>query len=1282
MSSHEPEPGMAVTERVRLVRPLASGGMAHLWVGRHATLGIDVAVKFVRRPDDAVHRQRLVREAQLTVQLDHPHAVRVLDQGVTAGDQPFMVMELLSGESLSARLKREGQLPLEDVRTLVRQMASVLGVAHAAGIVHRDVKPANIVLMDEAPTLHAKLIDFGIARMAGPENTLLTGEGLVLGTPAYMAPDQLIEGRPSGAASDLWALAVVAYEALTGRRPFRGPTRGAIGAAMVLGRLDPVGRANARLPAELDLWFERALNINPELRFADASELALVFDEASRSTGEASSTAPVRIRIPDRLYGRERETAQLMRAYRKAAGGRSRLFVVEGYSGIGKTALVEALRRRLAGDPAVFVGGKFDQFDRGTPYNSIIQAFRELMRRSMADATAAVRQRREKVIEGLGDSGSVLIEVIDELEHLIGPQPAAPEVTPAEARNRFLTAMTRLTSAMASPDQPLVIFLDDLQWADLPSLDLIEALVSDPTSTNVLIVGAYRDNEIGTSDPLFQTLAQLEGSDAEVERLLLGPLGEDAILDLVNDVFPGAVGRMRLATACFRKTRGNAFFVRRFIENLVESGSVRFDDDAELWTWDESSVDVGNLADDVVAFVASELDRQPDRERRAVAVAACVGDHFDLRTLAAALDVDRRDALELLKPALSADLVVPDTSELLGIGDPSAGRLMFRFAHDRIRQAARAAISDADAAIVHRKIGRFMLEHLDASERERRFFELVEHLNRGHGGQARKAERAQLRGLNLDAGRRAIRSAAYQAGHEHFAQARALMPHDAWSSDYPQTLALHVEGARAAYLAGDHDEMDRLVDEAVANAVEQLERVAALEVRCQARLSQQRFTESLELALEILADLGLELPIAPTDGDVAAAVGDTLGRLNALKPGEVEALGMTNDPVVLARQRIQTGAMSAAYLAAPNLLPILGCNIVRSTLDDGVCRDSPYGFAIVGLVLNAARLIDASYATGRMAVDMLDRIGDRAIRPRTMHVVNSHVDLFVDPLLKSVAADKSVTRIGLDTGDLEYACWALHCEVCNSFYAGLPVPQLATMFEANHKTLRYYQQMAALGCTTQYGQAIAGLQGLTERPSRLVGDIYDETTQVPAAIQTNFRGAAYIASALGCFTRYLFGELDDAVAVADAGGPYADGAPATYHEVWWHQYRTLAVLGRVANGAGDDALMADVGPSIELLKTWHAFSAANHEHRIQLVAGEVARVQGREQDARDAYEAAHRAATDNGFAHEAALAVELEARFLRRAGAGSRERIVEARELWRQWGATAKVEQLNEEFGI
>lgn len=1272
---------MAISERVRLKKPLGKGGMAEVWVADHLTLGVEVAVKFLSLSNDKSMRERFAREAQLAARIDHPHAVRVFDHGLTEEGTPFIVMERIVGEPLSDRIRRSGAFSVDDARTIFDQVAAVLAHAHGLEIVHRDIKPHNIMLLD-GPELFVKVLDFGLAKLlyeSEEDVAALTQTGWVLGTPAYMAPEQLVEARTATEQTDAWSLAVLAYELLAGSRPFVGRLQAAIAMAMLTRRYRPLSEHRPDLPGALDGFFDKALAPQTEDRFHGIDGLRKGFHDALDAS-DAHRFVDGRIRLSERVYGREVELSTLGDAL-EATKKRSGMVLVSGYSGVGKTALIEEGRRRLASDGIVFAYGKFDQFNR-TPYDSVVQALRELVRKVAPRDPEPLVEWRMKLQGLLGDTADILMEIVPELADHLGTPTVQTETSPPEARNRIATAVRRLLHAVASPERPLVLFLDDLQWADLPTIELLTRLAADgdaATERDVLIIGSYRSNEVGETHPLSAMMETLRERSTAFEEIRLGPLGEDAVLEMINDALGPGDGRVRLAVHCHEKTRGNPFFLRRFLETLFDEGLLSFDVESQAWSWDQSRVLARRVDDDVIDFIAAEMRRLPEATAECLAMASCIGGQFDLGTLAFLLDTDRRRALDRIRPALSAQLVVPGSEDLFLGDELGPQRVTFRFAHDRIHQAARSLLDDTKAGEAHHRVATFLLEHLDEQERQARVFELVEHLNRGASLKpAIAGDVDRLRTLNLDAARRATRAAAFEPAGDYYRRALDLFDESEWETNYEGALELHVESARSAYLNGQPEEMERLIGVAVAHAKSTIDRVRAREVSIQAHIASQRFKDAVHLAVELLGELDAEIPETPSAQTIEVAVGGAIGRLKEHDLAAVVHLPKATDPTAIIAQRIRQSVMSAAYLSAPQLFPILPTEILRSTLSDGVVDQSAYGFAVFGMVLNAGGLIDVAYETGQMALALLDRTEDRTSIAKVRHIVVGHINPFVEPLRDCVEPERAIYQIGTDTGDLEYACWALHLMVANGFYSGMRLGALRELDTRHVALIRQHRQLPALSCTQPFSQTIRNCIGDANHSSRLVSADYDEDQHMAELESVGFRGAAYILTVVRTFIRFLFRELDGAVSAADSGAEFADGAVATYHQVWWRQYRALALLGSKGEDALDEAREA-----LAALDHWRSFSEINHAHRSALVAAEIARIEGKDGDAIASYESSIAHAREHGFLHEEALANELAARFYLERGSETAARgyLLEAREAYVEWGAQAKVQQLEGELG-
>jgi diguanylate cyclase (GGDEF)-like protein len=1271
-------------------RCIFEGDWSQVFLATDTRRGKDVVLKQLRElypgPESMA---RFAREFEITRGAAGPQVIEAYEMHAYEGTVG-LILEDFGGRSVADLTQRQGPFDPIDALPLAIQVADGLAHIHRRNIVHRDINPANIVWNTQ--TGQVKLIDFGISQVLSRTTASHCRSRRFSGTPPYMSPEQTGRmNRDVDCRSDLYSLGVTLYELLTGRRPFESEDPLELVHSHIA--RSPVPPCEYGVDKQLSDVIMILLAKRAEDRYNGATGLRhdLVACLEALKAGRTASfplrgrDSDERLLIPQKLYGRQAEQARLLEAFNRTAEGQVGVLMVAGYSGVGKTSLVHEVHAPLTARRGLFVEGKFDQLNRGTPYDSLIQAFRGLVREILTASEGEISDWREAILAAVGHHGRILVDVIPEIEHILGPQPEAEVLGPAEARNRFQLVMARFLKALGSAEHPLVLFLDDLQWADLPTLELIRHLATDPDTSHVLFIGAYRDNEVSPSHPLMTTLAGMHDDGAEVETIELGPLGEEDVLQLLGDTLHQAPGHLRLAIVCHAKTRGNAFFLNRFLESLHHRRLLGYDGARQCWTWDLEAIQAEAVTDNVVDFMAAAICELEPEARRSLQVAACIGNTFELSTLARTLQTSRKDSLARLRPALEAALVQPADESFWYVEEfqEESTDFHYRFAHDRIQQAAYGMLEEGEAASIHLGIGRILADRLEELERGPELFVVVEHLNRAAALIRDPGERERLAHLNLRAARRASLSAAFEPAHEYFLQAHRLLGAQAWTTDYPVALAVHLEGARAAYLSGHYDVMDERIEAVLARGRALLDRVRAREVRIQALVSQEKLTQAVALALEVLEELGIRLERDPRPEDVQAAVSATLALLEGKDAQTMRSLPEASDPEVIAAQRIQAGLMSSAYLAVPNLLPLLCCSMVETTLERGVCQPAIYGFSCLGLVLITARQVDRAYQIGKIAWEMTDRYEDRSIKVKNLHVVGSLINSHVEPLRATLESNREVCRLGLDTGDIEYAAWALHTEVCNGFWAGLELDRLAETARHHVALLEHHKQLPALACTYQFVQAIENMRGNSQDPARLVSERYDENAHRDRLLAKNFRGALFVLSAVATMCRYIFGALQEALTGADESAAYVDGAASTYHIVIWHQYRALAAL-RLSGRESDQVreTLASIQPNRELLETLLPFSPVNFEHRVRLIDAEVARLEGRLGPALALYEQAIEAARQNEFTHEQALANELAGRFLLDTVGKTPARgyILEAIFGYALWGATAKVARLEEEF--
>lgn len=1236
----------------------------------------------------------LVRELRLARRASGPRTVQMLGS-VERDGVPVLVMEDADAVALDRVLAQDPPAfgrKLELACAIARAVAAV----HERGVIHKDVNPTNIVL--SRATGEVRLIDFGIATELERERPILDDVHRLEGTLHYIAPEQT--GRTSRRVdrrSDLYSLGVTLYELFTGRRPFSSHDALELVHAHLARKPLPMNAHDDSLPEVLSTLVTRLLAKSAENRYQTAEGLAVDLEECLarfRASGRiepfplGAADRPARLEAPERLYGREAEVAALAQAFERVAGGARELVLVGGYSGIGKTSLVQELLEPVTARRGAFLAGKFDPLRLGIAYEPLGNAVGRLLQSVLTSDEAEIARWRRRLAEAVGHNAGVLAELLPELELLLGGSPPSPELPAGEAENRFQLTFRALVAAIATAEHPVVLFLDDVQWADLPTLRLLEGLACDEATRHLLLVGAYRSNEVDDAHPLTITRRRLEHAGVAVPVLELGPPREAALRQLLADAFARDDAELdAFAERCIHKTGGNPFFLQRFLAELVDREAVRWDADARRWTWDLAALEELEHTENLVAFLVERLEELPGPTRAALSHAACVGGEFDLRDVAPLLGLTPAGLQRDLAPAVGAGLVAPrgkgwrlEATDAIEATPDEAFR--YAFEHDRILGAAYGILDAGEARRAHRALGERLL-----AQGGERAFEAVGHLNQARellDGPALYA----LAVSNLDAGRRARRAAAFGAASVFFEAGLAALPADAWARDYALTLDLTLGAAECAYLVADFALSNRRLEEVHAHAATTLDRVGAWRVDIAARIAQQDLHGAIAVARAALAELGVALPEHPGDAEVGAAVGRAMTALGEAGAARIEALPDAEDPRVLAATTLLVEVSSPAYYALPALLPIIACELVATSVEEGPSVGTPFGLAVYGIVLNAIGMLPQAHEIGRLAHRLLDRWEDRHLEARTRLVVHNNVCVFTVPLQRALDDLLDTYRVGRASGDLEFAAIAGQAWATNAFVAGFPLAEIERTATELGGFMRSYQQNTALALHRPLEQLVRAFLGHTETPASLSFDGYDEAEALAAAERAGSASLAFVVLTDMLVARYHFGDADEAWRVAEQAAPYQAGAASTHHLTTFHTYAPLAAARCYERAAADEALraatIARMDASLAQLEAWSAAGPANFRHRLLLVRAERARVTGAPKDAERLYREALDAARETDFVNDEALIAELTGRFhLGRGGADAsigRAFLEDARFAYQRWGAAAKTAALEAEL--
>ncbi|PZV09330.1 MAG: hypothetical protein DCF32_02585 [Leptolyngbya sp.] len=1291
----------------QLLDQLHVGVKSLVYRGRRVADGQLVIVKVLRSewptPDELM---RLRHQFAIARSLHAPNIVRPYEL-LPYRQSYALILEDFGGISLKQWIQQrqgegKGGLGLLEFLDIAQQLTDILKHLNDQGIIHKDIKPSNLLIHPQ--TRQIKLTDFSLASRLPREANLAQRYQPLEGTLAYISPEQTGRiNRGVDYRADYYSLGVTLYELLTGRVPFTADTLMGLVYCHIAKAPTPIASLNSRVPPVVAAIVSRLMAKTPEDRYQSAVGLHHDLERCRRQleqTGQIVAFAigqrdrSHRFLIPEKLYGRGPAVATLLAAFERvttagATGGE--LVLVAGSSGVGKTAVVNEVQRPIARQQGYFIRGKFDQFKRNTPFVGFLTALQGLMQQLLSETEAQLLAWRTAILTALGPNGQLLIDVIPELEQIIGPQPPVLDLAGQAAQHRFNRLFQNFVQVFAAPQHPLVVFLDDLQWADLASLQLMNLLLGDLRCPHLLLIGAYRNNEVSAAHPLMLTLDTLHQAGATINTITLEALSVTSINQLVADTLlcPGTLAQP-LANVVYQKTGGNPFFATQFLQALHQAGTIVFDPTQGAWQCDLGQAHSAAMDEDVVAFMAQQLQKLEPSTQAVLKLAACIGNPFSLGTLALVAERPETEVAIALWSALELGLVLPQ-SELYTLLEPEVSlepappsldrpELSYRFLHDRIQQAAYSLIPVDQRSQTHLTIGQLLWHKSSPTQRDEQLFTIVNHLNEGQALLAAAAERNQLAQLNLQAGRKAKTATAYPAALDYLRQGIALLPANSWGQHYDLTLALHQEITEVAYLCTDFEQMAWWADRTIHHAGNLLDQLPAYEVRLLADRAQGNYLAAVRTGLQVLRILGVDFAEQPTPAEVQQALADTHQLWAGQDPLSLLALPPMARGQRLAAMQIMTKLTAPTYRALPALTPLLIAKQVEFSICFGNSPISIFAYAEYGMALCSMGEIDLGYGFGQLALGLLEQLQATAGESRTRYLVHNFICHWRDPLRQSLPAFVQAYQSGLATGDLE--CVVLNAQAYGhyAYFSGQPLEDLAAEMAAYRQTLRQLKQVS-LKCLEVVQQTVLNLLGEGE-PWCLNGSVYEAESSVRFHLEHGDRTSLFHYHFNQTVLYYLFGQIEPAAQQSDQVATYLDGGRAQFPVALYAFYDALIQLALwdqpLDKPADQAARWQRIQQQQEKLTQWADAAPSNHHHRWQLVEAEIARVEGRYLEAMAAYDGAIAAAKTHGFIQDEGLANELAARFYL---AWGRDKLAPpylhaAYHAYAQWGAKAKTQQL------
>jgi PAS domain S-box-containing protein len=1230
----------------------------------------------------AADRVRMLEhELAFQAELDSTWAVRPLVLSHYQG-RPALILEDQLGEPLARLMDEHAAMELGLFLRLAVGLAGALGEVHRRGIIHKDIKPVHI-LVDPA-TGQTWLTGFGIASRLPRERQTPDPPEMIAGTLAYMAPEQTgrmnrsIDGR-----SDLYSLGVTLYQMLTGSLPFTAvePIEW-VHCHIAREPIAPDERV-ANVPVPVSAIIKKLLAKTAEDRYQTAASLerdlrrCLAQWHAERRIDDfplGEHDIPDRLLIPEKLYGRARDVETLLAAFdRVVHSGAPELVLVSGYSGIGKSSVVHELHKVLVPPRALFAAGKFDQYKRDIPYSTLAQALQRLIRPFLTKSDDELGRWRHALLEAVGPNGQLMVDLVPDLKVIVGDQPVVPELPPQDAQRRFQLLFRRFLGVFARPEHPLALFLDDLQWLDVATLDLLQDLMVQGDVRHLLLIGAYRDNEVTAAHPLMRRLEAIRGTGAPVQEISLAPLGRDDVCQLIEDSLYCDGGRAApLAQLVHEKSAGNPFFAIQFLSALIDEGLVAFDHPGTRWHWDLPRIRAKGYTDNVIDLMVGKLRRLHTDTQRALRHLACLGNSADAAVLAMVYEDSKEEVERDLRHAQQSGLVFRSEDT-------------YRFLHDRVQEAAYSLVPETQRAAAHLRIGRLLTAHTPLEKREEAIFEIVNQLNRATALISSRAEKQQLAEFNLMAGKRAKASTAYASALKYLVAGTALLSNDGWEQRPDLMFTLELHRAECEFLTGELASAETRLTMLYSRAVTAVDRANVTCLHSDVYTMLDRSDRAVEVCLDYLRHLGIEWSPHPTQEEVRREYDRTWALLGRREIEELIDLPLMSDPEAEATMEVLTRAWSPATFTDTNLQALVLLRMVNLSLEFGNTEASCQAYALVFAIAGPHfGNYEAGRRFGRLGYDLVERRGFTRFQARTYMAYGAGVVSEIGPLRAASDLFRHAFEAANTAGDLTFAAFAWIYLVAILRLAGEPLVD----------TQREAERGLEFAKRTRFGLAI------------------DIIASQLAVIRT-LRG---LTATFGCFNGEQFDELEMERRLASD--------PRLVLPEWW--YWTQKLQARFF--AGDYASAADASRNVQRLpeKTDHIDTAEAHfycalshaascdsappleyhqhlealaEHhrklqtyadrrlarvqsRAELVNAEIARVEGRELDAERLYEAAIRSAREHEFVQNEALANELAARFYAGRGLHTIALVYlrNARNGYLRWGADGKVRQLDEVY--
>ncbi|MGB1241099.1 MAG: AAA family ATPase [Chitinophagales bacterium] len=1210
-------------------------------------------------------------------------------------------------EGVSIRKFAKSQLiPIEDFLIIAIQLTQTLHLLHNENIIHKDLNSNNVII--EPTSLKATIIDFGISSKVGLKTPYISNPDRLEGTLTYISPEQTGRmNRKIDYRTDLYSLGVTFYELLTGKLPFTHSDPVKLIHQHLALIPNPPHFIRTDIPDQISEIVLKLMSKNAEARYQSAYglqkdlEKCLFLLQKTKSIEVfelATNDLPNKFNISEKLYSRELATNQLFESFNFMNEGNSKLVLISGNAGIGKSTLVGQLHEPITESQGVFVTGKFDQFQNNIPYFTFIQAIEEFVEQILTESEKRLAQRKKDILRAVGHTSGILTTLIPKLKLIIGEQAKVVDSEGKEAQNRLHYAFSNLIKAIAKKRHPFVMFMDDLQWADKSSLHLLEHLISQKNIPYLLLIGAYRLNEVDKFHPFNTTLKKIQQGVFSFAEIQLNPLEINDVQQLIADtLFTTTKECHTLAELVHSKTNGNPFFIIQFLESLYEEGLLRFkvwqdsfqpknsEQIQYKWEWNMAAIRQRNITDNVVRLLARRIKKLLPETQQILQLASCIGNRFDLNLLSLIYERSPRDTTKILQEALKEGLVIPLSEVYQYVTDEQQTQdIEYKFTHDRIRKAVYSLIPIPYQKNIHWKIGELLQERSFGLPKPQQVFEIVQQLNKGIGTIDNQEKKIKLVELNLKAGEQAKSSTAFGVAFQYFDTAISLLPNKHWKNHYQLTLLLYNKKAESAHLSGHFEECDKILETIFTNAQTPLDKSKAWQIKLFVYKAKGRIHETLQIGIEALSIFEFPLSIEISNYNVFWELTKVNFLLKQYLPKKINSLPSMEDHKYLAIIGILNQMLPAAYMSDTKLFPIIVCKQIQLSLKHGMNEEFPLALLMYSsLSINVLKNIKQGYQYGETALRLTNKLNSEGSKSKVKSVYHTFIHHWQNPLAHSLLNLSAAYKRFLSIGDFEFAGISIATYISYSVFSGKNLKSLSK------ESLNYYEVMQPLGVINPINRMQLYLQMIhnlmqADYPTKLSGAFFKEETTVPILKNNKSYFGLFIYNSIKLILSYLFGDYQSALKHAQTFETYQMSSTGIFSHYVFCTYDALTHLAAYPdmNPTEQKAALKHVKTIQKKIKAWKKHAPMNHSHHWHLIEAEYWRVKNKPHKALIHYKQALTSAQKGNFLSMEGITQELLAKYyLSQKEEDFAEFYFQKAILsYQKWGANSKVAQLTNTY--